>query len=178
MREDWQKQASSQSSLSTQGDTAALSKWDYSHQQLISPVTRARVITSAWQTRDLRQAKCSYTSGGSSVANLCPGSLGFTLNGAKNGQGRPSEPGSDSHRVKKETGRGSALQGSWLCITNSTAVPTTPCITTVLPLVPLARVSSGSQLTVPARLAGKADLTLHQAGPQTYCLEIRVMMDA
>lgn len=54
----------------------------------------------------------------------------------------------------------------------------TPCITPVLPLVPLARVSPGSQLTVPARLAGKADLTLHQAGPQTYCLEIRVMMDA
>lgn len=47
-----------------------------------------------------------------------------------------------------------------------------------LPPVPLMRGSSGSQLTVAARLAGKADLTLHQAGPQTHCLEIRVMMDA
>lgn len=47
-----------------------------------------------------------------------------------------------------------------------------------LPPVPLVRGSSGSQLTMAARLAGKADLTLHQAGPQTHCLEIRVMMDA
>lgn len=85
---------------------------------------------------------------------------------------------SQAATVEKETGSRSALQGSWLCITNSTVVHTTPCIIPVLPLVPLARVSSGSELTVPARLAGKADLTLHQAGPQTYCLKIRVMMDA
>lgn len=96
MREQQQKQASVQRSLSTQTDTAALSKWDYSHQQLISPVIRTRVIASAEQTQDLRQAKCSYTSGGSSIAGLCPGSPGFTLNGAENGQGHPSEPGSNS----------------------------------------------------------------------------------